>query len=612
MTMMRHLRHAMGEAIAGLMNHFSDTDGRRSRRRSAQRGTKAARQPWRASLHLEALEDRALPALTVSITPVAAPISTPVDHLTITFSQPVTGFDVGDLQLSRPGGPNLLSPAQTLSSNDGITFTLGNLAGLTDPTHRVADFTLRLNAAGSGILDAMNNPLATGASTSFVEVDPTLTLQGTTLTVPGTAGDDTFSFTAGNAGGASFVLDGASYAIDAGVVSTVGFQGNGGTDTANLTGQAHSNAVLTPASRSGVLFVGAYDVQASAVATLNVTGGGIATVYDTPGADAFVATPTYAFQSGTGYRDQLNGFGQVTAVSFYGGDDIAYLYGNDTFIATPSTASLIGTGYFNSVDGFRAVTAISAGGGAAYLYDSAGNDVFIATPTYAYLSGAGFVNEAYGFRGVTAVSVAGGQDSAFLYDSGGPDVFVGAPTYAYLSGAGYLNLADGFSGVTAFSNGTSVAYLYDSAGDDLYVATPTYAYLCGVGFCNQVNGFKGVTAFSTGGKDVCDLTGSGGTDSFVGTPSYCYLHGSGFYNQANGFSQVLADGLGFAVASLFDTGNDQFTTDGDGGSLTSPDCSVTVDDFPQVAFDSPDPTPDSTTTDFGDYSSDPTSDAFDF
>ena len=71
-------------------------------------------------------------------------------------SEPVTGFDLADLRLFRDGGPNnLLSAAQTLTTTDNITWTLGNLAGLTTPDGR---YTLALPAAGSGIVDAVGSP----------------------------------------------------------------------------------------------------------------------------------------------------------------------------------------------------------------------------------------------------------------------------------------------------------------------------------------------------------------------------------------------------------------------------------------------------------------------
>ena len=97
------------------------------------------------------------------------PRNAPVGTITITFSEPVTGFDLADLALTRDGGANLLTAAQTLTTADNVTWTLGNLAGLTGTAGR---YVLTLTAAGSGITDAAGNPLAADASDAFV-VDAT-------------------------------------------------------------------------------------------------------------------------------------------------------------------------------------------------------------------------------------------------------------------------------------------------------------------------------------------------------------------------------------------------------------------------------------------------------
>ena len=100
-----------------------------------------------------------LAAPTAAITPVTPdPRSTPVDSITITFNEPVTGFDLSDLALvaRNGGGTNLLTPAQTLTSSDGgRTWTLDNLAGITGALG--AGYALQLTGSGSGIRDAVGN-----------------------------------------------------------------------------------------------------------------------------------------------------------------------------------------------------------------------------------------------------------------------------------------------------------------------------------------------------------------------------------------------------------------------------------------------------------------------
>lgn len=116
---------------------------------------------------------------TVQIAAVSpSPRTTPVSSVVITFSEPVAGFDLADLALTRNGGANLLPGGATLGSSDGgVTWTLGNLDSLTAAG---GNYTVTLNAAGAGIFDVGGNSLATGASTSFTvtATDPTPAISG--------------------------------------------------------------------------------------------------------------------------------------------------------------------------------------------------------------------------------------------------------------------------------------------------------------------------------------------------------------------------------------------------------------------------------------------------
>ena len=96
----------------------------------------------------------------------------------------------------------------TLTSSDNLTWTLGNLASLTDPTQHWDSYTLTLTAAGSGITGPASNPLTNNASTAFTVLYPALSLLGSTLTVAGTSGNDTFTFVAGTPD--VFTLNGAA------------------------------------------------------------------------------------------------------------------------------------------------------------------------------------------------------------------------------------------------------------------------------------------------------------------------------------------------------------------------------------------------------------------
>ncbi|HZY86801.1 MAG TPA: hypothetical protein VFE78_18350, partial [Gemmataceae bacterium] len=403
---------------------------------------------------------------------------------------------LANLQLKISGGANLLTASQTLTTSDHVTWVLGNLAGLTDPTHRLVTFTLALSSAG--VTDAAGNALAGGASTSFVVLDPALALQGQTLTFTGTPGNDTFVYKAG--GTAQVTLNGVSYLVDPTLASTASFVGNGGSDTVTLMAPAGGGNSLSLSPGGGTLSGPGYTVRLSAVSQVVAVGGPADRAYFTgsAGADVFVGTPTYA-----------------------------YLYG---------------AGYFNQEDGFGVALAVGAGGSdRAYLYDGPGDDVFVGTPAYAYLYGSGFFNQANGFPVVIGYSTAGGTDRAYLYDSPGNDVFAGTPTYAYLYGSGFFNQANGFKVVSAYSTagGSDTAYLYDSPGNDVFVATSAYSYLYGSGFFNQANGFAAVYAYSTGGSDAAYLMGTGtAADTFVDGGAYAYLYGNAFFALENGFGSL--------------------------------------------------------------------------
>jgi hypothetical protein len=103
-----------------------------------------------------------------TVTPVAAiapvvpnPRTLPVSSLTITFSKPVFGLTLSGLSLTENGGGNLLTSSQTLTTSDGITWTLGNLAGLTGSA---GAYTLSLAA---GAAQSSAGDLCTSAAQSW-------------------------------------------------------------------------------------------------------------------------------------------------------------------------------------------------------------------------------------------------------------------------------------------------------------------------------------------------------------------------------------------------------------------------------------------------------------
>jgi Domain of unknown function (DUF4347)/RTX calcium-binding nonapeptide repeat (4 copies) len=124
--------------------------------------------------------DRTLPTLDIiDVSPKTR--SNRVDAITIKFAEAVSGFDLGDLQLTRNGEAMPLKGA-SLATEDGITWTLANTKKL---THRRGDYALSVTASDAGIFDAAGNPLTTGSIdrwTNLVTVnadDPGITRRGT-------------------------------------------------------------------------------------------------------------------------------------------------------------------------------------------------------------------------------------------------------------------------------------------------------------------------------------------------------------------------------------------------------------------------------------------------
>ncbi len=93
------------------------------------------------------------------------PRMVPVDRIDIVFSEAVTGFDVGDLSLTRDGAENLLTGAASLTTANQVTWTL---SGLTDLTAAAGTYVLTLRATGAGIEDVVGNVLAADASETWV------------------------------------------------------------------------------------------------------------------------------------------------------------------------------------------------------------------------------------------------------------------------------------------------------------------------------------------------------------------------------------------------------------------------------------------------------------
>ena len=468
--------------------------------------------------------------VTATITPVSPnPHTTSVNALTITFSGPVTGFTLNALQLKGPGGTNLLTAVQTLTTTDNQTFTLGNLAGLTDPTHRVAGFTLTLTAAGSGINGTSGGALTTNATMSFVELDPALSLSGTSLTITGTAGNDNFAFVAGPPEQA--VLNGTTYTIDKSVVTAIQYVTGGGNDFVSVYGLGsdtatftRSSATVSTATDTGPGYV--FTVSNSFSTVFNSSGAtSTATFQTTNGVDSFIGTPTYSATNGASnsYFDGAVGFHQTSCVAG-GTNSIAYLVtsagATDTFTGGPTSSDVQGTSYQCTATGFTGVAAYagSTASVANLTIRATGTDICGMVPAYSVVQAANFAYFVYavGYAKVNANANGNTAAIAYLGTSTSADTYNGSPTSSQILGANYNNTANNFQLVEAFGNAASTANFTCSGNNDTFNrtndnsgdVTGTYKFYA-IGFGTVV-----ATA-ATGSNCTANFFDSPGNDTFT-------------------------------------------------------------------------------------------------
>ena len=349
------------------------------------------------------------------------PRTSAVSTIPIVFSEPVYGFDLADLSLTR-NGTNVALTAATLTTTDNMTWTLGNLGGLTGTLvgATTTNYVVTLTAAGSGISDAAGNALAANATDAWQ-------LQPTSFT--GTANADTFEFIAAGAVGGlptmhqlKLTLGGSpvvTYLYDASGSVALTLRGGLSNDTLRITGGPGMDT--SSIYRYAILHVGPAAAGSA----------GYYSVY-APYADGSLETMVVDAGAGTGQRATL-----------YNGP-----VSGDHFTASSwlRTGSMVGTGtgnvYNNSVKNFDQIYGASTGGGTdarANLSDSNGNDFFVCkteganaysvmqrvsggsgSAAYLWAGGGGFAN-VYGY------STAGGTDEAVLNGSSGNDTAVFQP-----------------------------------------------------------------------------------------------------------------------------------------------------------------------------------------
>jgi hypothetical protein len=426
------------------------------------------------------------------------------------------------------------------------------------------DLNLNLVASGttaSGVAKATVNAAANSqyyVRVSGVNSDVDFTLcnlvskNGATLTVQGTANNDSFVFVAGTSNH-SVTVNGVAYSFGNTQVTAVNFVGGAGTDSVVLSGTtAADTATLRFGSAS--IASSAYSASATSVESVTIHSGGgadTAYLYDTAGNDVYSAYKDRAGMSNAAGSIMAWNFAKTIAYAS-GGYDVAHLYdsaGDDLFDAYKDRVDMIGSGFANSALNFDvALGYASTGYDRAFSHDSAGNDVYDTYKDRAVMYGAGYATHAVGFD-YTLGYASTGDDHAYMHDSAGDDMLDAYRDRVVMSGAGYQNHALNFDfSQSIASTGNDRAYMHDSAGDDIYDAYSNRVSMRGAGFSNNALNFKTTFAYGSGGNDRAYLYDSTGNDVARTWTNRGEMTGANYDNKVDGFEGVYA----FATAGGYD------------------------------------------------------------
>jgi len=353
-------------------------------------------------------------------------------------------------------------------------------------------------------------------------VDP-FTLNGTSLEVVSTAGDDTLTILFTTATHFSLQVGSLAFNSSTATITEIMFDGGDGNDTlAILTGPGADEVGL---SVDGATMTGAgYSFTAVDVEFKFFFGDAndSAMFGDSQGNDLLYQLPSYALMldSAATYYNQTIGFGANAAIAT-GGNDLLFVYGtagDDEYMSSITQSSMTSTNLELIGTNFNQVYAFGLGGTDTAVFNgSDGNELFYALDGYgvSVVTSGSFLQYVVGFSEVVA-SGGGGLDVALFYDSPGNDSFVANPTTARMTGPGYLDQADGFDQVFAIASGggNDTAALDGSNQDDLFSGNEFDAALFRPGvYLLQVYAFDTVdVALSGNGFDIAELIDGFGDD----------------------------------------------------------------------------------------------------
>ncbi len=278
----------------------------------------------------------------------ARPVATDVD---------LDGFDDLGLWIPNYGAPSTQKPADWYFLESGGISLYGRSTPFT-VEHLQLGSSVGVPLAGNFSAAAMGDPPAQFQSAGHPNVAVQAT--GSTLTLSGTAANDTFSLTPGKTAGTwTLLVDGVAHPIGANVTS-INLDGLKGSNTLSITGTGQGETAKLWSDHM-VFQSGKLTVTAKNVTNISVVGGGHdkVTLQDTVGGAALAVKAGLTTLTGKGFALQVRNFASVTAYAKPGAKDTADLYDSSSkglasnpepaIIALKDAGILAGTEFFSKV-----------------------------------------------------------------------------------------------------------------------------------------------------------------------------------------------------------------------------------------------------------------------
>jgi cyclophilin family peptidyl-prolyl cis-trans isomerase len=375
----------------------------------------------------------------------------------------------------------------------------------------------------------------------------------------GTSGNDVFEFHADHSrSNCLLLINGIKQTIPANA-DIIRINGQGGNDqlaffggTASVYANLHydyGNVQFDP------LFF--YYENIESVTAAASSGSDTATLYDSPGDDAFQGLPNSARLTTADHSIIVNNFGTVS-VNSTAGNDTAVMFGSQngdsSYTAGPSGVHFIGAGFDYTAAGFKAISAYAAPGknNTAVFNSTDAADVLIASFLGAQYIGPGFAYDVWNLTSITGNGGAG-DEARFYGSSGGNTVLNLSPTQAVQTEAKYTLRGNNYAKFASYvyPDSNTSATITGTAAAEHAVTSALGAQMTGAGLDFSAWTYKHINFVGAGGADTADMYAMAGADSFVGNGATATMTSGGVDRKITNFGTVTAHGNAASSASFF-------------------------------------------------------------